>query len=64
MSSDLRSVTIRLSPPTYEKISMLAESRGETISETIRYLIKRGLEKRISDGNTKTFKYKGGTLFK
>lgn len=64
MSSHLRTVTIRLSPSTYEKIRMLAESRGETFSDTIRYLIQRGLEKRILDVNTKTFKYRGGTLFK
>lgn len=35
-----------------EQIKLIAHKRGATISETIRYLINRGLEERIYERNT------------
>lgn len=48
----LRSVTVKLPPETFEKIQMLAWKRGETISGTIRYLIKKGMTERVYEENT------------
>lgn len=48
----LRSVTVKLAPEMFEQITTIAEKRGETISDTIRYLINRGLEERVYQENT------------
>lgn len=48
----LRSVTVKFLPDMFEQIKMIAEKRGETISETVRYLLKRGLEERVYEENT------------
>ncbi|HHV65702.1 MAG TPA: ribbon-helix-helix protein, CopG family [Peptococcaceae bacterium] len=53
MSSKLRSVTVKLQSEMFEQIKKIAEKRGETISDTIRYLINRGLEDKIYKENTK-----------
>ena len=48
----LRSVTVKFSPDMFKQIKMIAEKRGETISDTVRYLLKRGLEERVYEENT------------
>ncbi|HBQ86126.1 MAG TPA: hypothetical protein DER33_07230 [Syntrophomonas sp.] len=48
----LRSVTVKFLPEVFEQIEIIAKKRGETISDTIRYLLKRGLEERIYEENT------------
>ena len=48
----LRSTTVKLQPALFEQISLIAEKRGETISDTIRHLITRGLDERIYRENT------------
>ncbi|MCB8814795.1 hypothetical protein [Desulfosporosinus shakirovi] len=52
MSTDLRSVTVKFHWAMFEQIQVIAEKRGETTSDTIRYLIKRGLDERIYEENT------------
>lgn len=47
-----RSVTVKFLPDMFEQIKMIAEKRGETISDTVRYLLKRGLEERVYEENT------------
>ncbi|MHB8073650.1 hypothetical protein E4K67_02825 [Desulfosporosinus fructosivorans] len=51
MSTALRSVTVKFHQAMFEQIKMIAEKRGESISDTIRYLIKRGLDERIYEEN-------------
>ncbi|HZK43276.1 MAG TPA: hypothetical protein VFC73_03215 [Syntrophomonadaceae bacterium] len=48
----LRSVTVKLHQDLFRQIRVIAEKKGETISDTIRYLLKRGLEERIYEENT------------
>ena len=48
----LRSVTVKFHPEIFEQVKTIAEKRGETISETIRYLLKRGLDERVYAENT------------
>jgi hypothetical protein len=48
----LRSVTVKFDSVMYEQIRVIAEKRGETTSDTIRYLIQRGLAERIMEENT------------
>lgn len=36
----------------FEQIKFIAEKRGETASDTIRYLIARGLDERVYQQNT------------
>jgi predicted double-glycine peptidase len=52
MSAKLRSVTVKLHPEMFKQISFMAQKRGETLSDTIRYLVNRGLEERIYEKNT------------
>jgi len=52
MSNKLRSVTVKFPPEMFEQIKAIAENRGETLSDTIRYLLARGLEERILEQNT------------
>lgn len=51
MSTGLRSVTVKFHQAMFEQIQVISEKRGETISDTIRYLIKRGLDERIYEEN-------------
>lgn len=51
MPSRLRPVTIKLGPEMVEQIRMMADKRGETTSDAIRYLIKRGLDERVYKEN-------------
>jgi|GEM_PF-1795166 len=51
MSTDLRSVTVKFHQAMFEQIQVISEKRGETTSDTIRYLIKRGLDERIYEEN-------------
>lgn len=48
----LRSVTVKFPPEILEQIKMLASKRGETISDTIRYLIKKGMTEKVFEENT------------
>lgn len=52
MAVKLRSVTVKMPSTMVEQIKLIADKRGDTISETIRYLINRGLEERIYEQNT------------
>jgi len=52
MSKKPRSVTVKFSPEMFEQIKAIAENRGETLSDTIRYLLARGLDERIFQQNT------------
>jgi hypothetical protein len=52
MSEKLRSVTIKMSPVMFEQILTIAEKKGYTISETMRYLLKKGMDERIYEENT------------
>ncbi|HHW07663.1 MAG TPA: hypothetical protein GXX34_09090 [Clostridia bacterium] len=52
MTSQLKSVTVKMPAVMLEQIKLIAGKRGETLSETIRYLINRGLEERIYEQNT------------
>jgi len=47
-----RSVTVKILSDMFEQIKMIAEKRGWSISETVRYLLKRGLEERVYEENT------------
>jgi len=51
MSTDFRSVTVKFHQAMFEQIKVIAEKRGDSTSETIRYLIKRGLDERIYEEN-------------
>jgi Arc/MetJ-type ribon-helix-helix transcriptional regulator len=51
MPNRLRPVTIKLGPEMVEQIRMMADKRGETISDTVRYLIRRGLDERVYKEN-------------
>ncbi|UWG97055.1 hypothetical protein LPY66_19645 [Dehalobacter sp. DCM] len=51
MSSQLRSVTIKFDQELFEQIRLIADKRGETTSDTVRYLLARGLEERIYEQN-------------
>lgn len=51
MSQELRSVTVKLPQIMYEQIRLMAEKRGENISDIIRFLLKRGLDERIYEEN-------------
>ncbi|WP_052152854.1 hypothetical protein [Dehalobacter sp. UNSWDHB] len=53
MSAELRSVTIKFHSEMFDQISFLAQKRDETLSDTIRYLVDRGLEEKIHLENTK-----------
>ena len=48
----LRSVTIKIHPDMFQQIKVIAEKRGETISDTIRYLVKKGITERVYEENT------------
>lgn len=52
MTDKLRSVTVKFNNSMFKQIKMIAEKRGETISDTVRYLISRGLDERIHQENT------------
>ena len=52
MSVQLRSVTIRIQSDLFEQIKSISEKKGETASDTIRYLITRGLDERVLKENT------------
>jgi hypothetical protein len=52
MASKLRSVTVKFPSSVFKQIKLIAEKRGETISDTVRYLIARGLDERIYQENT------------
>lgn len=52
MTTKLRSVTVKFHPAMFAQIQVIAEKRGETISDTIRHLIGRGLCERIYEENT------------
>jgi ribosomal protein L1 len=47
MSTGLRPVTVKFEMKVFEQIKAMADRRGENASETIRFLIKRGLDERI-----------------
>jgi hypothetical protein len=48
----LKSVTVKFPVQKLEQIKMVAEKRGETISDTIRYLVDRGMTERIMEENS------------
>jgi hypothetical protein len=48
----LKSVTVKFPIQKLEQIKMAAERRGETISDTIRYLVDRGMTERIMEENS------------
>lgn len=52
MGAKLRSVTVKMPTTMVEQIKVIAEKRGESLSETIRYLINRGLDEKIYEENT------------
>lgn len=52
MTTTLRSVTVKLQSTLFKQINVIAEKRGENISDTIRHLISRGLDERIYQENT------------
>jgi aspartate carbamoyltransferase catalytic subunit len=52
MTTNLRSVTVKLQSSLFEQIRMIAMKRGETISDTIRHFISRGLDERVYQENT------------
>lgn len=52
MPSKLRSVTIKLKLNMWEQIEVISQKKGETVSDTIRYLIARGLDERVYKENT------------
>lgn len=52
MASKLKPITIKMPAEMVEQIKVIAGKRGETLSETVRYLINRGLEERIHEQNT------------
>lgn len=52
MPSKLRSVTIKLKLNMWEQIEVISQKKGETVSDTIRYLIDRGLDERVYKENT------------
>ncbi len=52
MSSKVKSVTVKMPVEMVEQIKLIADKKGETVSETIRSLINRGLEERIYEQNT------------
>lgn len=51
MSGGLRPVTVKLHSEMFGQIKVMAEKRGESISDTIRYLMKRGLDERVYEEN-------------
>lgn len=51
MAQELRSVTVKLHTEIFEQISFLSRKRGETLSETFRHLLDRGLEEKIYKEN-------------
>jgi hypothetical protein len=52
MSSDLRSVTLRLPARLFAQIQIIADKRGATVSDTMRELLNRGLTERVYEENT------------
>jgi antitoxin component of RelBE/YafQ-DinJ toxin-antitoxin module len=48
----LRSVTIKIHQDMFEQIKVIAEKRGETTSETVRYLLKKGITEKVYEENT------------
>ena len=47
MATTLRSVTVKLPSTVFKQVKEIAGKRGETVSDTIRDLISRGLDERI-----------------
>lgn len=47
----LRSVTIKIHPDMFQQIKLIAEKRGESISDVVRCLIKQGLTERCYEEN-------------
>jgi hypothetical protein len=51
MAVGLRSVTVKIEPDLFEQIRTMAEKRGKTTSDTVRSLIRRGLDEKIYEEN-------------
>lgn len=51
MPTELRSVTVKFRSAMFDQVKLIAEKRGETVSDTIRHLIKRGLDERVYEEN-------------
>jgi hypothetical protein len=51
MAAGLRSVTVKIEPDLFEQIRTMAEKRGKTTSDTVRSLIRRGLDEKIYEEN-------------
>ena len=47
----LKSVTVKFTPQMLDQIKLMAAKRGETISDTIRYLVTRGMTERVLEDN-------------
>jgi molybdopterin converting factor small subunit len=47
MSSELRSVTVKLPAKLYEQVRVVARKNGETFSDTVRELLSKGLSERV-----------------
>lgn len=48
----LKSITVKFPEQKLEQIKMIAENRGETLSDTIRYLVGRGMTERVLEENS------------
>lgn len=48
----LKPITVKFPTAKLEQIKMIAGKRGETISNTIRYLVNRGMTERILEENS------------
>ena len=51
VASKLKSVTVKMPSSMVDQLKLIADKRGETLSETVRHLINRGLEERIYEQN-------------
>ncbi len=48
----LKSITVKFPTQKLEQIKTIAEKRGETISDTVRYLVGRGMTERVLEENS------------
>ncbi|NLM21411.1 MAG: hypothetical protein GX207_06660 [Peptococcaceae bacterium] len=48
---NLRPITVKLQPELFEQIKTIAEKNGMSYSDTVRYLISRGLDEKIHREN-------------
>lgn len=50
--ADLKKISVKLSQEKYELIMQISEKKNESLSETIRTLIDKGLQERVLEENT------------